>query len=235
MNKHELPNEFRVAVNMSLTSIYPTASIETYNILNTESTNFVIRILIDDPSGACPKSMIVKQYQIMDNFSQNWAGLDFLTSINIEYPISPHFYGAHREHKFILLEDLSHLSPNIISISNADNIRNVHNFMRSMAYMHCESYCRTEIYLDILHKINPTLSPYIKYGSIPLNLDNLREYLPKMFPNILIPWTEIEYMLDANFKPGPFTSYIRCNFFPNHIYSVPDTHTILIPISNMVQ
>ncbi len=39
-------------------------------------------------------------------FARDWAGLEFLSSLEGEHPITPQFYGGSINHRFILIEDL---------------------------------------------------------------------------------------------------------------------------------
>lgn len=82
--------------------------------------NLLLRIYLQSPHIQVPKSVILKQTlpqdsskqeddQIVGRFARDWAGLEFLSSLEVDHPITPQFYGGSTPHRFILIEDLGEI------------------------------------------------------------------------------------------------------------------------------
>lgn len=71
--------------------------------------NALIRISLDSPSGASPKSVIIKQSlleqsdtdgtEALKRFVGDWAGLEFLSDLAGKTHCTPRFYGGNQEHR----------------------------------------------------------------------------------------------------------------------------------------
>ncbi len=87
--------------------------------------NLVLRINLEKSDSNIPQTIIFKQSlieksasdkelleksardkEILGRFARDWAGLEFISSFEIEDTIAPKFYGGSVSSRFILIEDL---------------------------------------------------------------------------------------------------------------------------------
>src|SRR5207302_1604464 len=90
--------------------------------------NRVLRLMIKDPQGNMPVSVILKQAllqggnvdkkTLLKNIARDWAGLQFVNNLNTKELIAPRFYGGNKEHCFILLEDLGEPHVSLVDTLN---------------------------------------------------------------------------------------------------------------------
>jgi hypothetical protein len=104
--------------------------IKSIKILTNEGRrNLVARISILHTSSKMPKTIIFKQSKIdksskddVDRFSRDWAGLEFSSNLKTPTPITPKFYGASKNHRFILIEDLGAMSTSLVDSLMGNNL-----------------------------------------------------------------------------------------------------------------
>ncbi|MCX5922130.1 MAG: hypothetical protein NTX86_02280 [Candidatus Dependentiae bacterium] len=203
--------------------------------------NLVLRLMIKDAHNDIPKSVILKQalpvkngqdQEAFDRFARDWAGLEFVSTLNTKIAIAPRFYGGNKEHRFILLEDLGkpHISL-VDSLTTIDNSQaatdTLQRFMICLGQLHAYSYQHTDEYLKILHRINPSvITEQDKSTDIMSRLESILK-------NFKIPYTAhlldiINTVLKGVTEPGSFTTFIHGDICPDNTFDNPNKKTLLL-------
>lgn len=200
-----------------------------------ERRNLIVRISIQNPSLDIPKSIILKKTlssnlsddsnKIWGRFARDWAGLEFLSTLKTGAPPIPKFYGGSLEHGFILIEDLGETHVSLVDSLTGDNAKEAEiallRFMTDLGKLHAGSYGKTEEYLNILKKVNPSAESW---------QDNLQKTLEKDLPalklslenlNIVLTedvLSEVSKVFKSNLAPGPFTTLIHGDICPDNVF-----------------
>ncbi len=200
--------------------------------------NLLLRIYLQSPSGV-PKSVLLKQSVSQNSseqenehsfgrFARDWAGLEFLSSLNLQTPISPRFYGGSIEHRFILIEDLGekHLSlVDALTGNNEDLAKDaLLRFVTCLGILHANSYGKTEQYLDIIKKIRPGAEWHNISPDLP-GLESLFNQLHVDFPESAR--LEIDEVFKTNLMPGLFTMPIHGDVCPDNLFDNREKNELL--------
>jgi len=210
-----------------------------------ERRNLILRISVVSPSKGLPASFIFKQtlkekpnedkYETLGRFARDWAGLEFLNTLQTEAHYSPRFYGGSLNSGFVLLEDFgdNHVSlVDSLTGSNADNAKAaLYRFMTCMGQLHADSHGKALNYFKILKKVNPSaaswqddlkitsdeilpkLEPILKYAGIPLSESH---------------WSEIRGVLSANLALGEFTTFVHGDICPDNVFDNPEKNELYL-------
>lgn len=208
-----------------------------------ERRNLLLRIYLQDPHAEVPISVILKQTlsqndsiqednKILGRFASDWAGLEFLSGLALESPITPQFYGGSTQHRFILLEDLGEIHVSLINSLTGENkhlaLEALSRFVNCLGQLHASGYGKTEAYFNILNKVHPLAEPQEDYRVV------LSEMVP-MLESALKPLymtlsqgvqSEIAEVFEANFTPGPFTTLIHGDICPDNLFDDQETNTL---------
>lgn len=198
--------------------------------------NVLARIELKSSSTDVPQSIIFKQSlprkedpdytEANDRFSRDWAGLEFANNIDQSSHNVPKFFGGSKENRFILIEDLGkkHVSlvDSLLVPNNSDSaIPALQRYMSALGKFHASGFGRTSEYLEILNYVNDNAkTPPIEFM---LNSDNLFEGLESANGLLKMSMTsqcreEVEQVLSALFKPGPFTVLIHGDIAPDNVF-----------------
>ena len=206
--------------------------------------NLLLRIYLQSPHTQVPRSVILKQTlsqdsskqeddQIVGRFARDWAGLEFLSSLEVEHPITPQFYGGSTHHRFILIEDLgeNHVSlVDSLTGGNKDVAKEaLSRFVKCLGQLHANGYGKTETYFKILKKIRPQAeSQEEKYH---ITLDKTFPRLESLLDQLHVTLSEgtqseIAEVFKANFTPGPFTTLIHGDICPDNLFDNRETNEL---------
>ena len=198
--------------------------------------NLLLRIYLQSPQTHVPRSVILKQTlsqdsskqeddQIFGRFARDWAGLEFLSSLAGEHPITPQFYGGSINHRFILIEDLGENHVSLVDSLTGSN-KNLakealQRFVKCLGQLHANGYGKTESYLEILKKIRPEAESQEEKYHITLNktlpkFASLLNQLHVAFPEAA--QSEIAKVFKANLIPGPFTTLVHGDICPDNLF-----------------
>lgn len=209
-----------------------------------ERRNLLLRIYLQDPHAEVPISVILKQTlsqtdstqednKILGRFARDWAGLEFLSGLALESPITPQFYGGSAHYRFILIEDLGEIH---VSLANSLIGKNrdlaekaLLRFMKCLGQLHAFGYGKTEDYFNILKRIHPQVESQEAQYHIALD-----ETLPKLASAVTQLdfaltegiQSEINEVFKANFTPGPFTTLIHGDICPDNLFDYQETNTL---------
>lgn len=202
--------------------------------------NLVLRLMVKNPHNDLPKSVILKHSRrtgkgdqdSFDRFAQDWAGLEFVNTLNTAVAIAPRFYGGNKEHRFIVLEDLGEPHVSLVDCLTAvDNaqaaIDSLQRFMICLGQLHAHGYQHTDEYLTILHTLNP---------SVMTKKDESAEIIHQLestFKDLQISYSAdsldiISKTLKSASETGPFTTFIHGDICPDNTFDNPKKKTFLL-------
>jgi hypothetical protein len=204
-----------------------------------ERRNLVLRIILQSPLNGMPTSVIFKQShlekdctddkEMLGRFARDWAGLEFISKLNIEPPIAPRFYGGSEKHLFVLLEDLGDVHFSLVDSLTAKDrnaaIAALTRYMKCMGQFHANSYGRTEQYNELLQKLNPGAE--IWQDELKTSLDETLSKVASLLEKLAIPYTqdlqqEINNVFKIAKEPGHFTTYIHGDICPDNVFDNPE-------------
>lgn len=206
--------------------------------------NLLLRIYLQSPHTEVPSSVILKQTlsqdsskqeddQIFGRFARDWAGLEFLSSLEAEHPITPQFYGGSIRHRFILIEDLGEHHISLVdSLTGRDQTlakRALLRFVKCLGQLHANGYGKTNKYLESLKKIRPEAESQEEKYHITLNktlpkLASLLDQLHVAFPEAA--QSEIAKVFKTNLTPGPFTTLVHGDICPDNLFDDQQTNEL---------
>ncbi len=204
-----------------------------------ERRNLVLRINLNSELESAPKSLIFKQSHraseatddtaLLERFARDWAGLEFLSSLEITERLTPKFYGASKEYRCVLQEDFGekHLSL-VDTLTSEDNnaaVAALTCYMKSMAQFHANSVKQTKTYTEILKSINPSAKNRAhEFDDILLNTKNMLTKLN------LSCTTELEQEMQGVFTmmkdPSAFTTLTHGDICLDNLFHDPIKDTI---------
>ena len=204
-----------------------------------ERRNLILRITLNSPSQDVPKSLILKQSLIdktsgdhkaaFDRFVRDWSGLEFLSSLEVEPPLVPRFYGGSIEHRFVLLEDLGVKHISLVDSLTGQDAKAAEaalkRFMERLGQLHAVSYGKINHYLKIQNTLDPDSIRNFTDGKS--KSDDLIPKLKPLLNKIDISFTadieeEISSVMRALFEPGPFITFIHGDICPDNVFDNPD-------------
>jgi len=187
-----------------------------------------------------PKSIILKQSlpeqsdtddkDAYARFARDWAGLEFLSSIQQSVHNIPKFYGGSKEYRFILIEDLGDKHVSLVDSLTLPNrskaVSALDRFMKALGSFHAASFGHIENYEAILRRINE------EAGTVQEDLDlTFSDFLSaldlanqKLGLEVTSDLTqEARQLIESMLKPGPFTVLIHGDICPDNVFDHEET------------
>jgi hypothetical protein len=187
-----------------------------------------------DVAGNPPASFIIKKvvaevYDPADaeswdtqRFFSDWAGAEFL-SRTLCAQRTPRYFGGDRELGFFILEDLGEHRSLVEPLLEEDAERAASaltTFSKSLGAVHAGTIGHADEYTDILRGRSP------KAGLVPQALTGFRERVQQFGPQLerleIHVGTEyaqeVEAVVDAIERPGPFLSYVHGDPCPDNVF-----------------
>ena len=204
--------------------------------------NTLLRIHVQNPEKEVPKNLIFKQTSLesseTDNdafgrFVRDWAGLEFLSQVKPKELLVPRFYGGSTKYRFILLEDLGEHHFSLVDSLTGSNETQakaaLHRFMKCLGQFHAAGYGKTEAYFEILRKLNAKVNSWEE--DLKVIFDDPLPKFKALFKTFDIPeseilWEEINAVIKAPLKPGPFTTFIHGDNCPDNVFDDPDKNEL---------
>ncbi|QEY52126.1 phosphotransferase family protein [Legionella longbeachae] len=204
-----------------------------------ERRNIILRLTLTSSSELVPKSIILKQSlpQREDTNNQNaaarffrdWAAIEFSSRIEQQERVhnTPLFYGSDTELRFILIEDLGHphislvdsLAPSIPNSNKAFSA--LERYMKVLGAFNAMSYGNIDSYDTILKSINRNATtPEEDMNSLSEHLlPILKSTVELLGISVTQSFTEeVREVLEAIFKPGPFTVLTHGDIAPDNVF-----------------
>ena len=197
--------------------------------------NIVLRIMLQSTIDTVPNSIILKQSLPEESdaddkdayarFARDWAGLGFLSDIPQRSHNVPKFYGASKEHRFILIEDLGQQHISLVdSLTCPDQNKAVSalsRFMKALGSFHATTFGHTEHYEKILRQINTkaeTLQEDLDFilGDLLPKLESANKQLDLPVTPELI--NEAVDIITTMLNPGPFTVLTHGDICPDNVF-----------------
>ncbi|MBX9786362.1 MAG: phosphotransferase [Alphaproteobacteria bacterium] len=185
-----------------------------------------------------PKSLIFKQPCLdsskkrndsFSRFARDWAGHEFLSQVKSKELSVPQFYGGSIKHQFIFLEDLGEHHESLVDYLSNDNknhaIDALHRFMKCLGQLHTSGYGKTDLYFNILRKLNPDMASCQE--DLKMTFATLVPELKSAFKIFSISqsenlWSEINMVIKSCLEPGLFTTFIHGDNCPDNVFKNPD-------------
>ena len=186
-------------------------------------------LLGDPPATFMIKKVIADVYNPGDDdswdtrrFFSDWAGAEFLSG-TLSAQRTPRFFGGDRERGFFILEDLGEhrslveplLEEDAVSAESA-----LFALSRCLGAVHAGTIGRSREYAELLN----TLSPHA--AVVPQTLTGFRELVEELAPQLerlgiddgTAYAQEVEAIINAIDRPGPFFSYIHGDPCPDNVF-----------------
>lgn len=205
-------------------------------------SNRLLRLSLQNPEKKVPASLIFKQTCLeasekdkdaFERFVRDWAGLEFLSQVKSKELLVPHFYGGSIQHRFILLEDLGEHHVSLVDSLTGDNETQAKaallRFMKTLGQFHAAGYGKTEIYFEILEKLNPGVKSWQE--DLKIIFDDPFSKLKSLFKVFGFLqseslWTEINMVLKVPLEPGPFTTFVHGDNCPDNVFDNSDKNEL---------
>lgn len=230
------PEVLREVKNLLQERFATELNIESVDFLSEpERRNSVLRITLENAKNGVPKSIILKQSlpeqsdeddkEAYARFARDWAGLEFLSSIPQPAHNVPKFYGASKQHRFILIEDLGQQHVSLVDSLTAPNqkkaIAALTRFMKALGSFHATTFGHTEHYEKILHRI------HVNAETVQEEIDfTLKDLLPKLESankqlNLPVTRSLVNEAIDiitTTLSPSPFTVLTHGDICPDNVF-----------------
>lgn len=195
--------------------------------------NLVLRINLEKYDSDIPQTIIFKQSlidklssdkEILGRFARDWAGLEFISSFDIEAIIAPKFYGGSISSRFILIEDLgaNHLSlvDPLMNNKPQDAKDALNRYMKIMAKFHGLGHQNIKNYNPMLQKIYPDVDVW-QDGFLDMP-EKIRSLLGKLNIEFSLELeAEMNYVFKLNKEPGPFIALMHGDICPDNLVDDP--------------
>jgi hypothetical protein len=185
-------------------------------------------------AGRGPASLIVKQVTSeavslaqadpgdVQRFCRDWAGAQFLSTIQAQAPHSPRFYGGDREAGFILLEDLgahASLVDPLLHGEEADAVQALLGYAARLGALHRDTRGQEGAFTRLWQTLTPPA------GSVTQEVKRLAEQIRLLQDHVehlgarVVPafGEEVATTLIALHTPGPFWAYLHGDPCPDNV------------------
>ncbi|KTD52888.1 GNAT family N-acetyltransferase [Legionella quateirensis] len=230
------PEVLREVKNILQTRFETELNIESIDFLSEpERRNSVLRITLERTKNGVPDSIILKQSlpeqsdaddkEADARFARDWASLEFLSSIPQPAHNVPKFYGASKQQRFILIEDLGQQHVSLVDSLTAPDqkkaIAALTRFMKALGSFHATTFGHTEHYEKLLHRIHENAE------TVQEELDFiLKDLLPKLESakkQLNVPVTqalidEAKDIITTMLSPSPFTVLTHGDICPDNVF-----------------
>jgi hypothetical protein len=189
-----------------------------------ERRNLILRLMLDEPTSALPKSIILKktvnesidesEKEQLARSARDWAGVEFLTYIGKDH--GPRFYAGDLEHKFILIENLGEHHPSLVgpltrraSPTHQQEAKHaLSSYMQRMGQMHADSFGKSSFFTAILNKIYPHALPvhYFSPTTIQSLLKQFKDLIDYESTSLQC---ELENINESPLQSGEFDTFIH--------------------------
>jgi hypothetical protein len=185
-------------------------------------------------SGGGPASLIVKQvttaaasFQQADlgdvqRFCRDWAGAQFVSTVQHQAPHSPRFYGGNREAGFILLEDLgahASLVEPLLHGAEADAIQALLGYAARLGALHTDTIGQEAAFTRLWQTLTPqalAVTDDVQRFAVQIRL--LQHHMERLGARVEPAFgAEVATTLIALHTPGPFWAYLHGDPCPDNV------------------
>jgi hypothetical protein len=165
-------------------------------------------------------------------FLNDWVGAEFLSSLHLDNPISPYFYGGDREQGFFILEDLGEHRNLIDPLLNGDSVRAESGLLKyysCLGTLHARTAGKAEEFELMFSARFRDEQPFAEeMPDIGARMQRVNELLERLEVPINEELTgEIEMLTDAVSQPGPFLTYIHADPCPDNLFDMGDRYRFI--------
>jgi hypothetical protein len=199
--------------------------------------NLVLRCQV--PAGGGPASLIVKQVTReaaalpqadageVQRLCSDWAGAQFLSTIQPHTPHSPRFYGGDREAGFILLEDLGthkSLVEPLLHEQEADAVQALLSYAARLGALHTDTIGQEAGFMRLWQSLTPqAVSVTQEVKRLAEQIVLLQHHVEGLGVRVEPAFgEEVATTLIALHTPGPFWAYLHADPCPDNVVYTGD-------------
>jgi hypothetical protein len=196
--------------------------------------NLVYKVGLRSISEQVPQSLILKLFasdkfanedqDLVDRFNRDWACLEFLNL----HQINPRqLYGASKEHRFILMEDLGAKHVSLVDFLTKTDVKAAEDalerFMYSLGNFHAKCSSKLIDYERILLNLNPKTQPLSI--DIGLALESMIHKSCSTFSKLGVSYSfatqqEINGVIKSVLMPGAFSTLVHGDICPDNVFDL---------------
>jgi len=158
-------------------------------------------------------------------FLNDWVGAEFLSSLHLDNPISPYFYGGDREQGFFVLEDLGehrNLVDPLLHGDPASAESGLLKYYTCLGTLHAKTAGKAGEFDAMFSARFPGQQPFAEeLLEIGTRMQKVHELLDQLgVPASKGLADEIEIVTGAVSLPGPFLTYIHADPCPDNLFDM---------------
>jgi hypothetical protein len=160
-------------------------------------------------------------------FLNDWAGTEFFSSLHLDNPISPYFYGGDLVQGFFVLEDLGEHRNLVGPLLHGDPVSvesGLLKYYSCLGTLHAMTAGKAGEFEVMFSARFPGQQPFaeelLEIGARMQKVQELLDQLGVLFSRELA--SEIEAVTGAVSQPGPFLTYIHADPCPDNLFDLDD-------------
>lgn len=189
--------------------------------------SFVIKKMVTSPESGEESNQ-----RALRGFYHDWVGAEFLSSLHLDVPVSPRFFGADQSQGFLILEDLGEhrsLVEPLLQGDPASVEAGLIKYWTCLGAMHAATAGRAGEFKALFSERSGGLPPDDD------DFDHLRERVKKaqeVMETLGVPFPgglheEINQVVDALSAPGPFLVFIHTDPCPDNVFDLGDRFRLI--------
>lgn len=165
-------------------------------------------------------------------FLNGWVGAEFLSSLHLDNPISPYFYGGDLEQGFFVLEDLGAHRNLVDPLLHGDPVSAESGLMKyytCLETLHAMTAGKAEEFEVMFSARFPGQQPFAEeLLGIGIRMQKVQELLDQLgVPTSSEIASEMEAVTGAVTQPGPFLTYIHADPCPDNLFDMGDRYRLI--------
>lgn len=165
-------------------------------------------------------------------FLNDWVGAEFLSSLHLDNPISPYFYGGDREQGFFVLEDLGKHRNLVDPLLHGDPVSAESGLLKyytCLGALHSKTAGKAGEFETMFATRFPGQQPFAEEL---LEIETRMQKVHELLDQLGVPVSrgldhEVEMVTGAVSLPGPFLTYIHADPCPDNLFDLGDHHQFI--------
>ncbi|HLO16461.1 MAG TPA: hypothetical protein VK206_16635 [Anaerolineales bacterium] len=165
-------------------------------------------------------------------FLNDWVGAEFLSSLHLDNPISPYFYGGDLEQGFFVLEDLGEHRNLVNSLLQGDPVsaeNGLGKYYTALGTLHAITAGKASVFEAMFSARFPGQQPFAEEL---LGIEKRMQKVYDLLDQLGVPTTneladEIESVTDVVTLPGSFLAYIHGDPCPDNLFDMGDHYRFI--------
>jgi hypothetical protein len=165
-------------------------------------------------------------------FLNDWVGAEFLCSLQLDNPISPHFYGGDLEQGFFVLEDLGEHRNLVEPLLHGNPVSAEHGLLKyytALGTLHAMTAGKVGVFEAMFSARFPGQQAFAEEL---LGIGERMQKVHELLDQLGVPANkeladEIEKVTEAVSLPGPFLAYIHADPCPDNLFDMGDHYRFI--------